>query len=260
MRRRAAPIRSLRTGLAFSVVLMLVGVPAASAEVPQPAVSGHVTDVSTGAPIAGANVALFVVHPPPSPIASTTTDANGYYEFTGIGGADFVLAWHDDYEQNNARPPGTEEPLYDGTAPVVADIQLWPMVGDPPVRGTVTYGPSGAAVHSGQIARVIVYEDEGFWNNAIGTVYDGEYAFWRVYPHRPFRIHFLMDGYHDHVSDVLVWNDGIGPQSRDGCMVGAWQGFGFRNQGQCIRFVNTGQDSRGPTQVVHDIVIWPVEE
>ena len=32
--------------------------------------------------------------------------------------------------------------------------------------------------------------------------------------------------------------------ARDDCMQGGWEAFGFRNQGQCIRYVNTGQDSR----------------
>jgi len=32
--------------------------------------------------------------------------------------------------------------------------------------------------------------------------------------------------------------------SKDDCKNGGWETFGFRNQGQCIRFVNTGQDSR----------------
>jgi len=34
------------------------------------------------------------------------------------------------------------------------------------------------------------------------------------------------------------------PLSRDDCRDGAWQELGFRNQGQCIRFVETGKDSR----------------
>jgi hypothetical protein len=34
------------------------------------------------------------------------------------------------------------------------------------------------------------------------------------------------------------------PQNKKECMKGGWEEFGFRNQGQCIRFVNTGQDSR----------------
>ncbi|MEX2430801.1 MAG: hypothetical protein WD645_02645 [Dehalococcoidia bacterium] len=34
------------------------------------------------------------------------------------------------------------------------------------------------------------------------------------------------------------------PEAKDDCKNGGWEDFGFRNQGQCIRFVNTGQDSR----------------
>jgi hypothetical protein len=37
---------------------------------------------------------------------------------------------------------------------------------------------------------------------------------------------------------------GSSPQSKDDCKKGSYETFGFRNQGQCIRFVNTGQDSR----------------
>jgi hypothetical protein len=33
-------------------------------------------------------------------------------------------------------------------------------------------------------------------------------------------------------------------QTKDDCKDGGWEDFGFRNQGQCIRFVNTGKDSR----------------
>jgi hypothetical protein len=33
-------------------------------------------------------------------------------------------------------------------------------------------------------------------------------------------------------------------QTKDDCKKGGWEDFGFRNQGQCIRFVNTGKDSR----------------
>jgi hypothetical protein len=39
----------------------------------------------------------------------------------------------------------------------------------------------------------------------------------------------------------VVGGDGA---SRFECMDGAWKNFGFRNQGQCIRFLETGQDSR----------------
>lgn len=34
------------------------------------------------------------------------------------------------------------------------------------------------------------------------------------------------------------------PEVKDDCKKDGWMDYGFRNQGQCIRFVNTGQDSR----------------
>jgi len=34
------------------------------------------------------------------------------------------------------------------------------------------------------------------------------------------------------------------PATRDDGVDGGWARFGFSNQGQCIRFVNTGRDSR----------------
>lgn len=36
----------------------------------------------------------------------------------------------------------------------------------------------------------------------------------------------------------------VGPITKDSCKKGGWAQLGFRNQGQCIRFVNTGYDSR----------------
>ena len=36
----------------------------------------------------------------------------------------------------------------------------------------------------------------------------------------------------------------LSPTSKDDCKNGGWKTFGFKNQGQCIRFVNTGKDSR----------------
>lgn len=34
------------------------------------------------------------------------------------------------------------------------------------------------------------------------------------------------------------------PQTKDDCRNGGWDEFGFRNQGQCVRFVETAKDSR----------------
>ena len=34
------------------------------------------------------------------------------------------------------------------------------------------------------------------------------------------------------------------PETKNDCKDGGWETYGFRNQGQCIRYVNTGKDSR----------------
>lgn len=41
------------------------------------------------------------------------------------------------------------------------------------------------------------------------------------------------------------WHVGqLNPETKNDCKKGGWEEFGFENQGQCIRFVNTGKDSR----------------
>lgn len=34
------------------------------------------------------------------------------------------------------------------------------------------------------------------------------------------------------------------PTSEEACRDGSWEAYGFRNQGQCVRFIETGEDSR----------------
>ena len=34
------------------------------------------------------------------------------------------------------------------------------------------------------------------------------------------------------------------PSTRDDCKKGGWEGYHFKNQGQCVRFIETGKDSR----------------
>lgn len=34
------------------------------------------------------------------------------------------------------------------------------------------------------------------------------------------------------------------PETKNDCKKGGWMTYGFDNQGQCIRFINTGKDSR----------------
>ena len=42
----------------------------------------------------------------------------------------------------------------------------------------------------------------------------------------------------------ITFDEITDPTSKDECKKGGWEAFGFSNQGQCIRFVNTGKDSR----------------
>lgn len=59
-----------------------------------------------------------------------------------------------------------------------------------------------------------------------------------------------LDGYYDNV--VVERMDGTtvydfepeGPTDKNECKQGGWENYGFKNQGQCVRFVNTGKDSR----------------
>jgi hypothetical protein len=44
---------------------------------------------------------------------------------------------------------------------------------------------------------------------------------------------------------MILWTVGQpDPVTKDDCKKGGWEAFGFRNQGQCIRFIETGKDSR----------------
>jgi hypothetical protein len=36
----------------------------------------------------------------------------------------------------------------------------------------------------------------------------------------------------------------LDPADKEECKAGGWSSFGFRNQGQCVRFIETGEDSR----------------
>lgn len=59
--------------------------------------------------------------------------------------------------------------------------------------------------------------------------------------------------------DALLEVDGLSaahtddPETRRDCMKGGWEAFGFEDQGQCIRFVMTGKDSRDHDEDDDDI-------
>ena len=44
------------------------------------------------------------------------------------------------------------------------------------------------------------------------------------------------------IDDIQV--EVLDPQTKSDCKDGGWEAYGFRNQGQCVRFVGTGKDSR----------------
>ena len=61
------------------------------------------------------------------------------------------------------------------------------------------------------------------------------------------RVDVFMEGDGDRLTaydDVSFTLEPHDPANKDECKNGGWEAFGFRNQGQCIRFVNTGKDSR----------------
>lgn len=52
----------------------------------------------------------------------------------------------------------------------------------------------------------------------------------------------------DDPNPFVTWNEvevpACSPEVKNDCKKGGWEAFGFKNQGQCVRFVETGKDSR----------------
>lgn len=68
--------------------------------------------------------------------------------------------------------------------------------------------------------------------DSIGQVYLNQYNYGAIDPENA-------------VDYTTFWHAGVtDPVTADDCRDGAWEDAGFANQGQCIRFVNTGKDSR----------------
>lgn len=58
-----------------------------------------------------------------------------------------------------------------------------------------------------------------------------------------------LDGYYDNVvvaevDGTTIYDFEAVPTDKNECKQGGWENYGFKNQGQCIQFVNTGKDSR----------------
>lgn len=64
------------------------------------------------------------------------------------------------------------------------------------------------------------------------------------------QVNYGMSGYGEGVTHTASFEDDTvqaclaDPPDKQACKNGGWASYGFRNQGLCIRFVNTGKDSR----------------
>ncbi|HUF98758.1 MAG TPA: hypothetical protein VMM60_11575 [Ilumatobacter sp.] len=88
----------------------------------------------------------------------------------------------------------------------------------------------------------------GEYSYAIDGVHVGEAAGPETHIREVLLNHFNFGGLQmpiDIASYAAYWHAGLTEiDSKDQCRDGRWEASGFKNQGQCIKFVNTGQDSR----------------
>jgi len=83
--------------------------------------------------------------------------------------------------------------------------------------------------------------DDGQANYSINGIETGSIVAGGDYIQTVFLNHY-NDGV---ISYDAYWHAGFAnPSEKNDCKKGSWAEFGFSNQGQCIRFVNTGKDSR----------------
>ncbi|MEX0826534.1 MAG: hypothetical protein WD184_07290 [Acidimicrobiia bacterium] len=135
--------------------------------------------------------------------------------------------------------PITAYPLivFRNSTTVDAGFYVWNTVG---IGG---YIPSGVAVKYGDwnTLSIALDPDTDTVNYAIngqfaGSSYAGSDTIGQVF------LNHYNDGARDYTA---YWHAGVvAPQTADECKKGGWMDFGFRNQGLCIQFVKTGEDSR----------------
>lgn len=89
----------------------------------------------------------------------------------------------------------------------------------------IAYDASGAVLGSGGAATPNAWETFGV--TATGIDHIG-----------------LRSGQGMNYWDNLTIDYVVDPVTKDDCKNGGWESYGFRNQGQCVRFVETGKDSR----------------
>jgi len=86
--------------------------------------------------------------------------------------------------------------------------------------------------------------DQPLWNGFGGATFSADIS---AYAASVGSFAWVIGGVDD-PNPFVNWNEvqvpACAPETKDECKNGGWADFGFKNQGQCIRFVNTDQDSR----------------
>ncbi len=95
------------------------------------------------------------------------------------------------------------------------------------------------------------YVTDGYWTNVRETQYGQSVPATRVVATVTLEggqvvtaENTLLTGDPTTIYPVVVPPTSTNPANKGECMKGGWQAFGFKNQGQCVRMVETGKDSR----------------
>ena len=134
-----------------------------------------------------------------------------------------------------------------------ADGVFLPLIFDPPSGDAVTgewqrWNATKAAGWRTESWAPCIFDDGSTWNEVVEACEDAK-VLWAIavaagtWPNQDFH------GYTDLLTvgvngEETTYDFEVLPATKQDCMRSGWREFDFRNQGQCIRFVNTGKDSR----------------
>lgn len=138
----------------------------------------------------------------------------------GVGAADHV-----DWIAVNATSPACGELLVSATGPGSVDLHIYGPFDAPPLQYRLEVFIEDFTEESSQLH----YTD----------LDAGDYVVDREFDHGDPEI-----GIGPLIISVEACSDDPDPETRGDCKKGGYERYGFKNQGQCIRFVTTGKDSR----------------
>ncbi|HVL99399.1 MAG TPA: carboxypeptidase-like regulatory domain-containing protein, partial [Egibacteraceae bacterium] len=205
---------------------------------PRPgAIAGQVVDAATGAGVGGATVT--------ADGRTATTDAGGSFVIGELAPATYtVTVTAPGYLQASETATVTAGE----TTTVTVQLQR-----EPPRRGAIA-----GLVIDANTGAVIVGATVTADGRSATTDASGRYTIADL-PPATYTVTVTADGYTQASRTVTVTAGETttahfalraarpprgDPQTVEDCRDGGWREYGFRNQGQCIRFVRTGQDSR----------------